>query len=202
MSFAGQTLFSPSNRCFDMHSSKHRKPTAARNAIQLAEIHESGANSNLPSLIQQQLPWAAMLCETSFKLSVKLFAVFSSAQHSILSSLLHTVAMTTVRNLQRRPFSQSTLEEKLEVKCLGLNYWWSQACFYVASPKRGTESAVDLLALVTLEKFITLLPCFLGILNEEKLGPSLMWTTDVVVILRIAWRWLFWQDRHCWAATF
>ena len=37
----------------------------------------------------------------------------------ILLSLLHSVALTTVRSLQSRPFSQLTLEEKLEVKRLG-----------------------------------------------------------------------------------
>ena len=63
-----------------------------------------------------------MLCETSVKLSVKLFAVFGSAQRSILSSLLHSVAMNTVTSLQRHPFSQLTLKEKLEVKGLGFNY--------------------------------------------------------------------------------
>ena len=58
MSFAGQNLFCPSNRLFDM-----QKPDADINAIRLAEVDESGANSNLPSLIQQQPPRAAMLCQ-------------------------------------------------------------------------------------------------------------------------------------------
>ena len=56
MSFAGQNLVCPSNRPFDMRTRKHQKQNAARNAIRLAEIHENGANSNLPSLIQQQQP--------------------------------------------------------------------------------------------------------------------------------------------------
>ena len=40
-------------------------------------------------------------------------------QRFILPSLLHSIAMNTVRSLQSRPFSQLTLEEKLEVKRLG-----------------------------------------------------------------------------------
>ena len=40
-------------------------------------------------------------------------------QGFILSSLLHSIALNTVRSLQSRPFSQLTLEEKLEVKRLG-----------------------------------------------------------------------------------
>ena len=40
-------------------------------------------------------------------------------QRFILSSLLHSIALNTVRSLQSRPFSQLTLEEKLEVKRLG-----------------------------------------------------------------------------------
>ena len=75
LSFARQNLVCPSNRLFDMRTSKHRKPYAARSAIRLAEIQESGTNSNLPSLIRQQLPWAVMVWEAS----VKLFAVFGSA---------------------------------------------------------------------------------------------------------------------------
>ena len=37
----------------------------------------------------------------------------------IQSSLLHSIAMNTVRSLQNRPVSQLTLKEKLEVKRLG-----------------------------------------------------------------------------------
>ena len=40
-------------------------------------------------------------------------------QRFILSSLLHSIPLNTVRSLQSRPFSQLTLEEKLEVKRLG-----------------------------------------------------------------------------------
>ena len=52
MSFAGQNLFCPSNWLFDMCTNKYQKPN-----------NENGANSNMPSLIQQQLPQAAMLCK-------------------------------------------------------------------------------------------------------------------------------------------
>ena len=52
-----------------------------------------------------------MLCEAA----VTLNAVFSSAcQCSILSSLLHAIAINAVRSLHSRLFSQLTLEEKLE----------------------------------------------------------------------------------------
>ena len=40
-------------------------------------------------------------------------------QRFIRSSVLHSIAMNTVRSLQSRTFSQLTLEEKLEVKRLG-----------------------------------------------------------------------------------
>ena len=40
-------------------------------------------------------------------------------QRFILSSILHSIAMNVARSLQSRPFSQLTLEEKLEVKRLG-----------------------------------------------------------------------------------
>ena len=40
-------------------------------------------------------------------------------QRFVLSSILHSIAMNAVRSLQSRPFSQLTLEEKLEVKRLG-----------------------------------------------------------------------------------
>ena len=56
-------------------------------------------------------------------------------QRFILSSLLHSIAMNTARNRQSRPFSQLTLEEKLEVKRLGLNYRRSQGCLHVVSLK-------------------------------------------------------------------
>ena len=40
-------------------------------------------------------------------------------QRFMLSSLLHSIAMNTVRSLQSCPFSLLTLEEKLEMKRLG-----------------------------------------------------------------------------------
>ena len=58
--------------------------------------------------------------------------------------------------------------------------------FHVASQKLGTQNTVDLLTVVTLEKFIAFLAYFLKILNEKKLGPSLVSTTGVVAMLRIA----------------
>ena len=79
-------------------------------------------------------------------------------QRFILSSLLHSITLNTVRSLQSRPFSQLTLEEKLEVN----------------SQKPGTQSTVGLLAAVILEKFIAFLVCFLEMLNEKKLGLSLV----------------------------
>ena len=40
-------------------------------------------------------------------------------QRFIQLSLLHTIALNTVRSLQSRPFSQLNMEETLEVKHLG-----------------------------------------------------------------------------------
>ena len=85
--------------------------------------------------------------------------------------------MNTVRSLQNRPFSQLTLEEKLEVKRLGPERPQLLTTSGLSSrrfTKPGTQSTVGLLAAVTLEKFIAFLACFLEILNEKKLGPSLV----------------------------
>ena len=83
--------------------------------------------------------------------------------------------MNTVRSLQSRPFSQLALEEKLEVKRLGPDrpQLLTKDCHHVISLKPGTRSTVGLLAAVILEKFIAFLVCFMEILNEKKLGPSL-----------------------------
>ena len=118
-----------------------------------------------------------MLCEAS----VKLFGVFGSAwQCSILSSLLYSVAMNTVRSRQNRPFSQLTLEEKLEVKRLGPDRPQLLTKLGLFS-RRFSEFHQTLVLKAQLAagcshsgKVYCFFACFLKILNEKKLGPSLV----------------------------
>jgi len=130
VSFVGQNLFCPSNRLFDMCTSKHQKPSAARMAIRLAEIHESGENSNLPSLKQQQPLWAAMGAGLINRIEAWFLERTRHQSNYLQSSVVldnvpfcqflqHSIAMNTARSLQSPSFSQLTVEEKLEVKLLG-----------------------------------------------------------------------------------
>ena len=89
--------------------------------------------------------------------------------------------MNTVRSLQSRPFGQLALEEKLEVKRLGLDRPQLLTTSGLSSrlfTKPCTQSTVGLLAAVILEEFIAFLVCFSEILNEKKLGlrPRLHYT--------------------------
>ena len=71
--------------------------------------------------------------------------------------------MNTVRSLQSRPFSQLTLEEKLEVKRLGPDRPQVLTKSGLSSrrfTKIGTQSTAGFLAEVTLERFICF-PCLL-----------------------------------------
>ena len=95
----------------------------------------------------------------------------------ILSSLMDTIAMNTVRSHQSRPFSQSTLEEKLEVKRLGpdrpqlmtrrglssLHFtttWYSKNSWLTGSSTSGKVYSF---------------PCLIfGDSKREKVGPSLV----------------------------